>query len=106
MASTLNLSNDDFLNNRMRFTDGAGAGSVVNQGNISSGSVYLVGSAVTNDGLITSPNGEVILAAGDSVELVNPGTPNLRVEIVAPDNEARNLGQLRLMRAASEFTPA
>jgi filamentous hemagglutinin family protein len=31
VASTLNLSNDDFLNNRMRFTDGAGAGSVVNQ---------------------------------------------------------------------------
>ncbi|MGV3627791.1 MAG: filamentous hemagglutinin N-terminal domain-containing protein [Betaproteobacteria bacterium] len=94
VASTLNLSNDDFLNNRMRFTDGAGAGSVVNQGSITGGSVYLVGNAVTNNGLITSPNGEVVLAAGNSVELVNPGTPNLRVEIVAPDNEARNLGTI------------
>jgi len=94
VASTLNLSNDDFLNNRMRFTDGAGAGSVVNQGNIASGSVYLVGNAVTNDGLITSPNGEVILAAGNSVELVNPGTPNLRVEVVATDHTARNLGTI------------
>ena len=94
VASTLNLSNDDFLNNRMKFTDGAGAGSVVNQGSISGGSVYLIGKAVTNDGLITSPNGEVILAAGNSVELVNPGTPNLRVEIVAPDNEAKNLGAI------------
>jgi filamentous hemagglutinin family protein len=94
VASTLNLSNDDFLNNRMRFTDGAGAGSVVNQGSISGGSVYLIGSAVTNNGLITSPNGEVILAAGNSVELVNPGTPNLRVEITAPDNEAKNLGTI------------
>lgn len=92
VASTLNLSNDDFLNNRMRFTDGAGAGSVVNQGRITGGSVYLIGKAVSNDGLITSPNGEVILAAGNSVELVNPGTPNLRVEITAPDNEAKNLG--------------
>src|SRR3970282_1565707 len=54
--------------------------------------VYLVGPAVTNSGAITSPNGEVILAAGNSVELVDPGTPNLRVEISAPDNEARNLG--------------
>ncbi|MDP1537336.1 MAG: filamentous hemagglutinin N-terminal domain-containing protein [Burkholderiales bacterium] len=94
VASTLNLSNEDFLGNRMRFTDGAGAGSVVNQGSITGGSVYLVGKAVANDGLITSPNGEVILAAGNSVELVNPGTPNLRVEIVAPDNEARNLGSI------------
>ncbi len=94
VASTLNLSNDDFLNNRMRFTDGAGAGSVVNQGQITGGSVYLVGNAVTNNGLITSPNGEVVLAAGNSVELVNPGTPNLRVEVVAGDNEARNLGTI------------
>ena len=94
VASTLNLSNEDFLNNRMRFTDGVGAGSAVNQGQITGGSVYLVGKAVTNDGLITSPNGEVILAAGNSVELVNPGTPNLRVEVTAPDNEARNLGTI------------
>lgn len=94
VASTLNLSDSDFLAGRMRFTDGAGAGSVVNNGNITGGSVYLVGNAVTNNGLITSPGGEVVLAAGNSVELVNPGTPNLRVEIIAPDNEARNLGTI------------
>src|SRR5262249_43768555 len=41
-----------------------------------------------------SPKGEVILAAGNSVELVNAGTPNLRVEVRAGDNEARNLGQI------------
>jgi filamentous hemagglutinin family protein len=97
VASSLNFSDADFLANRLRFTDLPGAGSVVNQGNIttdSGGNVYLVGSAVTNDGIITSPQGEVILAAGNSVELVEPGTPNLRVEINAPDNEARNLGQI------------
>ena len=97
VASTLNLSNEDFLANRVRFTDGAGADSVINQGTIntaSGGSVYLIGKSVTNDGIITSPQGEVILAAGNSVELVNPGTPNLRVEIVAPDNEAINLGTI------------
>ena len=96
VASTLNMSNDDFLAGRMRFTDGVGT-SVVNQGSIltpAGGSVYLVGPAVRNEGLITSPQGEVVLAAGNSVELVNPGTPNLRVEIVAPNNEALNLGQI------------
>ena len=96
VASTLNLSDSDFLAGRMRFADGLGAG-VVNQGNITTragGNVYLVGSAVTNNGIITSPQGEVILAAGNSVELVNPGTPNLRVEIAAADNQAINLGQI------------
>jgi len=96
VASTLNLSDADFLAGRMRFTDALGAG-VINQGNITTGAggnVYLIGSAVTNNGIITSPQGEVILAAGSSVELVNPGTPNLRVEIAALDHEARNLGQI------------
>lgn len=97
VASSLNLSDADFLANRLKFTELAGAGSVVNQGNITTGSggnVYLVGPAVTNSGIITSPQGEVVLAAGNSVELVSPGTPNLRVEVNAPDNEARNLGQI------------
>jgi filamentous hemagglutinin family protein len=94
VASTLNLSNADFLAGRMNFTDGAGAGSVLNQGaiNATGGPVYMVGNAVTNNGIITSPGGEIVLAAGNSVELVNPGTPNLRVEIQADNNEARNLG--------------
>jgi hypothetical protein len=54
----------------------------------------MVGNAVTNNGIITSPGGEIVLAAGNSVELVNPGTPNLRVEIQADSNEARNLGSV------------
>lgn len=96
VASTLNLSNADFLAGKMNFTDGAGAGNVVNQGSINAGGgpVYLVGNAVTNQGLITSPQGEIVLAAGNNVELVNPGTPNLRVEIQADSNEARNLGNM------------
>jgi filamentous hemagglutinin family protein len=94
VASTLNLSNSDFLANRLVFTDGAGAGSVVNRSNINSGEVYLVGKSVTNEGLIKTPKGEVVLAAGNSVELVNPGTPNLRVEIAATDHQAVNLGQI------------
>jgi filamentous hemagglutinin family protein len=96
VASTLNLSDSDFLAGRMRFTDGLG-NSVINNGNITTGTggnVYLVGNAVTNNGIITSPKGDVILAAGNSVELVNPGTPDLRVEITAPENQAVNLGEI------------
>jgi len=97
VATSLNLSNADFLAGRLNFTALPNAGGIVNEGNITTGSggnVYLVGPAVTNSGLISTARGEVILAAGNSVELVEPGTPNLRVEIVAPDNEARNLGQI------------
>ena len=97
IASSLNLSDADFLGGRLRFTEVPGAGSVINQGSISAGSggqVYLVGPSVTNSGIITTPKGEVVLAAGKSVELVSPGTPNLRVEIHAPDNEALNLGSI------------
>jgi len=97
VASSLKLSDADFLAGRMRFTEVAGAGSVINQGAINTaqgGQVYLVGPAVTNQGIITSPKGEVILAAGNRVELVDPGTPNLRVEITAPDNQVVNLGQI------------
>jgi filamentous hemagglutinin family protein len=97
VASTLSLSNADFLAGRLNFTEVSGAGSIVNQGNIttqSGGQVYLVAPDITNSGIITSPQGEVVLAAGKSVELVNPGTPELRVEVTAAENEARNLGEI------------
>jgi filamentous hemagglutinin family protein len=96
VASTLNLSNDDFLAGRYRFA-GDGINGVVNQGTISTpmgGSVYLIGGSTRNEGLITSPKGEVILAAGQTVDLVDSATPNVKVEIVAPAGEAVNLGSI------------
>lgn len=97
VASTLNLSDADFLGGRLKFAGAAGAGGILNEGAITTpggGQVYLVGASVENKGLIKSPRGEVVLAAGKSVELVEPGTPNLRVEITAPDNRAVNLGEI------------
>jgi len=97
VASTLNLSDADFLGGKLKFAETVGAGSVVNEGAIatpSGGEVYLVGASVENRGLIKSPQGEVVLAAGKRVELVEPGTPNLRVEISAPDNQALNMGRI------------
>src|SRR5262249_3567818 len=96
VPSTLNLSDADFLGGRLRFAETPGAGAVVNQGAITGagGGIYLVGAGVTNGGVISNPQGEIVLAAGKSVELVNPATPSLRVEINAPDNEALNLGRI------------
>lgn len=94
VASSLNLTNENFLAGNYLFQPVPGAGAVENYGSIQAGQVYLVGPAVTNGGIITSPQGEVVLAAGNSVELMNPGTPDLTVSVTASGNEALNLGQV------------
>ncbi|MGE5467664.1 MAG: hypothetical protein ACM3Y9_09600, partial [Ignavibacteria bacterium] len=77
VASTLNLSDADFLAGRLTFqrTPNAadvtiqGDGQIINQGTIrtpSGGSVYLIGTTVRNEGLISTPQGETILAAGQT----------------------------------------
>ncbi|MBN2483192.1 MAG: filamentous hemagglutinin N-terminal domain-containing protein, partial [Candidatus Omnitrophica bacterium] len=69
VASTLNISDSDFLAGRYTFY-GQG-GSVVNQGYISSpgGYVALLGSTVQNAGVIEANLGSVALASGDAVTL-------------------------------------
>ncbi|MDD5383981.1 MAG: MBG domain-containing protein [Gallionella sp.] len=97
VVSTLNLSNADFLAGRYNFTANAGAGGIENQGSLTAlpgGQLYLVAPSLNNSGLITSPQGDVILAAGNSVELVNANSPDMRVVISAPDNQAINLGSI------------
>ncbi|MGH8619553.1 MAG: filamentous hemagglutinin N-terminal domain-containing protein, partial [Burkholderiales bacterium] len=97
LASTLDMSNQDFLAGKFKFQDNPNAGALINNGTITTpagGHVYLVAPNVTNNGIINSPNGEVLLAAGRSVEIFNAMTPEVRVEVVAPANEVVNLGQI------------
>ena len=97
VASTLNLSNADFLAGRNHFTAIPNAGNLANAGNITTanaGHVYLIAPNVENTGVITSPNGEILLAAGSNVDLVNSASPNLRVNITAGAGNATNVGQL------------
>ncbi len=100
VASSLNLSDQDFLNGRMRFTETPGAGGVSNAGVIDTtsggagGRVFLVGPDVQNSGVIRSPQGEIVLAAGKSVELVYENSPFVTVHLVADAEQALNVGQL------------
>jgi len=55
IASALNMSDSDFLAGNMAFAGGDGV--VINQGDISAESVYLVGKQVTNVGNIDCPRG-------------------------------------------------
>jgi filamentous hemagglutinin family protein len=107
VASTLQIGDADWAAGRWSLTGSAagaygasgpfgGAASVVNQGElrtVNGGRVLLIGSgSARNEGLIAAPDGQVLLAAGRSVELVDSGLPNLSVRLTAPQGEAVNLG--------------
>ena len=98
VTSTLNLNNADWLAGNYRFVQGAGnPAGVVNQGELRStlgGHVMLIGATVRNEGEISAPGGQVVLAAGSSVELVDSGTPNVSVKLNASAGEVVNLGRL------------
>lgn len=100
VASSLNLSDQDFLNGRLRFTETPGAGAVSNAGVIDTssggagGRVFLVAPDVQNSGIIRSPQGEIVLAAGRSVELVYENSPFVTVRLTADNEQALNVGQL------------
>ncbi|MHB8093263.1 MAG: two-partner secretion domain-containing protein, partial [Syntrophales bacterium] len=97
VASTLNISNQDFLAGKYNFTAGTVAGSIQNQGIIATpegGKVFLIAPDIENNGIINSPKGDVILAAGHSVQLVDSLNPDISVVVSAPENKAVNLGQI------------
>ena len=73
-ASTLDISNFNFMAGRYVFAKGSGApdASVINQGAISvsqGGYVVLAGDYVENDGTIQARTGRVVLASGSGVRL-------------------------------------
>jgi filamentous hemagglutinin family protein len=97
VASTLDIANADFLAGKKTFTAGPVAGDIENAGAITTGSggqVFLLGSNVGNSGVITSPQGDVVLAAGHSVKLVDSRDPDLHVVVSAPTHQSLNLGQV------------
>ncbi|HEY1044740.1 MAG TPA: filamentous hemagglutinin N-terminal domain-containing protein, partial [Telluria sp.] len=96
-ASTLNMTDADFLAGRNKFSAGPVAGNVSNHGAITTpagGHVFLVAPDVGNTGIITSPKGDVVLAAGHQVQLVDSRDPDVHVVVSAPENKAVNLGQV------------
>lgn len=83
VASTLNLSDDDFRAGRYHFS-GSGNGTVVNQGFIRAadgGYVALLGAGVTNQGDVVAQKGTVALAAGRSLTLDMAGDRLLSVSV-------------------------
>ncbi len=88
VATTRDISHDDFLNGRNNFNGTSDAG-VVNQGNIKSvnGDVILVGRYVSNSGSIEAGR-NVFAAAGDQVLLTDTGTGNANMHVAVADASA------------------
>ncbi len=98
VASTLNIMDADFLTGKLRFGATPDAKAIANAGEIvtpAGGRVMLIASeGVTNTGIINTPQGEVILAAGKTVELTDTANPEVRFEVSAPHAQAVNLGKI------------
>lgn len=117
VASSLNISNEDFLSGNTTFEKTGGAGTIVNQGTIrtvSGGYVAFLSPKISNTGTITAPNGTVALTAGDKVSLDFTGDQliTFTVDQGAIDAVAENKGLIKVdgglvvltAKAADELT--
>jgi len=100
VASTLDLSAQDFMAGNARFTDAGGTGRVVNEGSLRAaegGYVALLGRQVTNAGRIEAPRGSVALAAGEqvSLRLEENGLVDVSVDRATLDALVENHGAIR-----------
>jgi len=106
VASTLEMTDADFMAGRDRFIQGADTGEIVNRGDLTAdqgGKVALIGAKVSNEGYITTRSragtqegGDVVLAAGQTVELTAGANGRLRVAVDAAEISTliRNTGTI------------
>jgi filamentous hemagglutinin family protein len=84
VASTLNISDKDFRAGNYTFTTNSnGAGSVINQGTITTqgGTIALIAPEVRNDGTISAYGGSVVLGAGNQVRMDLNGNKLVSFEV-------------------------
>lgn len=100
VASTMDIADSDFMSGRY-VMNGAGPGSVVNQGRINAaegGFVVLAGNKVSNGGAVTARLGDVALVSGNAVtlDLDGNGLVNFSVDEASLSAQAgvQNLGEI------------
>ncbi len=72
IASTLNITDDNFLNGKYLFAQNGSANGITNEGSLNAangGAIVLLGGAIRNLGQISAPNGQVLLGVGKEVTL-------------------------------------
>jgi len=73
MASTLDISNSDFIAGKYNFFQNGKPGWIINQGHIhisNGGYVALLSNAIANSGVIEAPLGHVVLATGQTATVM------------------------------------
>ncbi len=101
-GSTLNITNENFLNGKLQF-GGGGFGGITNQGLIQAGqegNVVLIAPQIENSGSIEVDNGNIILAAGDAVTISSLADSAIEFEVQAADNTVTNLGSIEANNGA------
>ncbi len=91
IASTLNISNEAFLQGQYHFTGGDQAGSVVNKGYIKAkdeGYIVMLGKKVENEGTLVASNGSVVMAAAKEAVLDFYGNGLVRANLTGQAVEA------------------
>jgi filamentous hemagglutinin family protein len=100
VASTLEISNSNFMSGNYVFEKNGSAGSVVNQGNLKAangGFVAMLAPEVINQGLISARLGTVALAAGDkvSLDIKGDGLLSFNIDKAALKALAQNRGLIQ-----------
>ncbi|WP_339799871.1 filamentous hemagglutinin N-terminal domain-containing protein, partial [uncultured Marinobacter sp.] len=98
VASTLNISDADFMAGEYTFT-GASDAAVLNQGQINAdgGYVALLGTNVSNQGVISARLGTVTLAAGEAItlDMIGDGLVTVSIDQGAVDALVANGGMIQ-----------
>lgn len=114
VMSTLNITNEDFLAGHYAFKGDETAGSIVNRGYIKTapgGEVILLAPRIVNEtvdgvensGLIETPDGELILAAGHAITITSLDDPDISFEVQSSEHEVVNLGRLIAAGGSAEI---
>ena len=101
VASTRDTSDSQFMAGGNHYFSGTSRGEVVNDGAVVSqtGSVVLIGHAVTNSGTIDAANGTAALASGNRVLMTEASGPD-RVYVAGKSGDTTNDGQIRAAAVA------
>ncbi|NLD38765.1 MAG: filamentous hemagglutinin N-terminal domain-containing protein [Desulfatiglans sp.] len=100
VASSLNISDEDFLKGKYSFESSGDAGAIRNDGNISAlngGYLAFIAPEIKNTGLISADKGSALFAAGDRVNLdfAGDGLVTFTVDKGAIDAQIENRGLIQ-----------
>ncbi|MCP4876393.1 MAG: filamentous hemagglutinin N-terminal domain-containing protein, partial [Gammaproteobacteria bacterium] len=105
-GSTLNITNEDFLKGKLNF-NGGGFGGIQNHGYIHAGpggNVVLIAPDIENGGVIEVDNGNVILAAGESILITSLNDASIEFDVQShDDNSIINLGDIIAKQGAARL---